>query len=121
MEHCAAQRAVLSGRTAKLNTSQVHLRYFPGAQSLNWLSKSRAILAIVSRNPAQKHPMLAARRLDPRPLLRGAPCRAASAALFAVNDSPGPRPAWHRIQSFGSESFVMHCFRRPVRTRVHQS
>jgi hypothetical protein len=46
MEHCAAQRAVLTGRTAKLNTPPAHLRYFPGAQSLNWLSKSRAILAI---------------------------------------------------------------------------
>jgi hypothetical protein len=46
MEHCAAQRAVLTERTAKLNTPAAHLRYFPGAQSLNCLSKSHAILAI---------------------------------------------------------------------------
>jgi hypothetical protein len=46
MEHCAAQRAGLLERTAKLNIPPAHLRYFPGAQSLNWLSKSHAILPI---------------------------------------------------------------------------
>jgi hypothetical protein len=46
MEHCAAQRAVQDRANSQAQNSSGAAVDFPGAQSLNWLSKSHAILAV---------------------------------------------------------------------------